>query len=72
VPANFHVASCNLALFVNSSSSLLEAVVEWHVNAFAQLLQRLLEAHGVPIGPVEGWVIWKEMSQCESSRRLEE
>lgn len=73
MPANFHVASCNLVLFVNSfPSSLLEALVVWHVNAFAWLLQRLLEAQGIPRGAVEGWVTGKETCQCESSRRVGE
>lgn len=70
MPANFHVASCNLVLSVNSSSSsLLEALVVWHVNALAQLLQRLLEARGVPRDAVERGVIGKETSQCESRWR---
>lgn len=42
----------------------------WHVNAFAQLLQRLLEAHGVPRG--KSWVIGKETNRRESSWRENE
>lgn len=70
--ADFFVASYNLVLSVTSSSSLLEALLVWHVNAFAQLLQIFLKAHGIPRGAVKGWVTGKETSQCEFSQRLEE
>lgn len=53
-PANCHAASCNLVLYMNSS--LLEALMVRRVNAFAWLLQRLLEAHGVPRGTARGWL----------------